>query len=311
MTSFDRFDAGVVCDYPPAITNLLVDDLHRSWSVATSCPDTHRFCRRKPMVETLLEARALVAGLLAAAMLVWCCDALAVAPPDTKGAENELAMGNAAAVLKSAEDVLASAQSPAWLFIKAWALYRLGRIDESWAILNVVRPGDLPERLQDGFVTVYEACEKKRKEIAAKKIAAARAEQAARNKAKEAPKWAPPVSEKPAPNRTAAWFWTGGGGLLLLGGAVLGVMAYSAHGALYEGSDCGDATCASPHTQSELEGFESDRDSYALMGGIAGGLGAVALTVGLVKLLGGASEQKVSLTPMAGPRRGLLVSLAF
>ncbi|MSQ84124.1 MAG: hypothetical protein EXR77_14775 [Myxococcales bacterium] len=95
-----------------------------------------------------------------------------------KGGIIALEEGRSADALKAAEDGYIEKKQTKFLFLKALALEKLGRIDDAWQVIQVVLPRDLPKELHEEFAKSYERIEKGHDEFLAKtaKDAADRAE---------------------------------------------------------------------------------------------------------------------------------------
>ncbi len=79
--------------------------------------------------------------------------------------------GRAADALKAAEDGYVERKQARFLFLKALALEKLGRVPDAWQIIQVVLPRDIPAALHGEFAKAYERLE------TAAKLAATKAEQ--------------------------------------------------------------------------------------------------------------------------------------
>lgn len=74
-----------------------------------------------------------------------------------------LQAGDYGKALDTAEVGLSEERLDKLLWVKAQALLKLGRLEQGWAILTLVRPGKLPADQQPVFVRVYEKTERQRK----------------------------------------------------------------------------------------------------------------------------------------------------
>lgn len=76
--------------------------------------------------------------------------------------------GRAADALKAAEDGYIDKKQTKFLFLKALALEKLGRIEDAWQVIQVVLPRDLPKELHEEFAKSYERLENGHHDFVAK-----------------------------------------------------------------------------------------------------------------------------------------------
>ncbi|MBM4342114.1 MAG: hypothetical protein FJ100_01870 [Deltaproteobacteria bacterium] len=179
-----------------------------------------------------LEPRVLrrLLCMLLLALVAW-LPALARADGDAqfKAAILALKEGRAADALKSAEDGYVERKQARFLFVKALALEKLGRVADAWQIIQVVMPRDIPAALHTEFAKAYERIETAAK-LAAVKTAQQAAERAAHDEA-EKRKTVAAEHDRRAHARTARTLTLAAVGCAVLGGGALGYGWFTADAA--------------------------------------------------------------------------------
>lgn len=251
--------------------------------------------RRRPAPHLLFGPPGLTAprwlvALLLAGLLV---PAVALADPEAsaKAGWKTLAEGHAAEALAMAETGLVEKVLTKLIYLKAVALWKLTRVEEAWAVIQLVQPGTLPVELQASFPTDFEAIEQ-----GVKDAKVAREQRKALDVQAEAQRTAAADARA---TRTSRAFWLLIGGVALGGGGG-GAMVFGVEKA----NDAAKLNLADATKHADYhDAFSSGRMFwYAGAAGVAAGAGLAIW--GLADLLGADAAEPAPtarLAPWATP----------
>lgn len=250
-----------------------------------------------------IRAQRSAARVLLIAVLI-ALPAAANASEDTayKAAVAAFEGGNFAEALKQADAGLAVSREARLLYLKARTLWRLDRFEESWSLMNAIRPNELPDDQQEGFVAEYAKMEleikSKRKEKAENEAASAQAKRQLQDAADA--------------HNTALLMFIGAGAISA-GGAV--IMALAAGNA----TEANDKARDDPGTHADYHDRYGSASTMYWSGIGLIAVGAGVGTWGLIKWLGAdtpasAMDLQPRIWRVAGQRRamhGLSLSARF
>jgi hypothetical protein len=219
--------------------------------------------RRSPV---LRGSTAVVAALVG----FW-LPALAVADPEAhfKAGWKAYEAGSHVDAVKHAEDGYAEKSLTKLMYLKAVAIWKLGKLDEAWTLLQMVKPRELPNEIQGQFVSDYEAMEqavKAQKAQDAATDAQRKTEEDQRRLRRETVR-----AEAEARNRRGMWLAVAGGVLAGAGAGVafLGVATAEDAGTL-------DLTDTAKHATYKDQFATARSEYYGGIGLAVAGLGLLA-----------------------------------